>query len=304
MVVLFSCKPKEKSAEAKPAAQSQKEPVKTNSTVNTNQGEQASIDEELIKAYIAENNLKAERDPSGIYIITEEAGGDAKPSLTDQITAHYHGSLLDGTVFDSSKDRGQPFEFSLGRVVKGWQIGIPKFGKGGKGKLIIPSGLAYGARAAGDKIPANSVLMFDIEVIDFVDPAIKMKEMLAKEESTMLDFIKEKGWKAEKTEAGVYYVIDEPGTAEKPTLQSQVTCHYEGSLLDGSVFDSSFKRGKPATFPLNGVVKGWQEGIPQFGKGGKGTLIIPSPLGYGARGAGAQIPPNSILVFKVEVIDF
>ncbi len=130
---------------------------------------QADKDKNLILQYAIDNKLKnVQSTASGIYYIMEKEGtGDAHPTMSSNIKAHYHGTLLDGTVFDSSVDRGQPFDFQLGRVVKGWQEAIPLLKKGGKGKFIIPSGLAYGSRGAGQKIGPNSVLIFDIELIDF-----------------------------------------------------------------------------------------------------------------------------------------
>lgn len=117
-------------------------------------------------------------------------------------------------------------------------------------------------------------------------------------------YASENGLDLQKTDEGVYYVITEQGSGGSPTLDSKVKVHYKGYLLDGSEFDSSYKRGQPAEFPLRGVVKGWQVGIPLLEKGGKGTLFIPSQLGYGARAIGSKIPANSVLVFDVELIDF
>jgi len=280
-----------------------------NATQQNNQNEQEKMDEEIIKKYIADNGLKAERDPSGVYYIIEKPGGAAKPTAQDQITAHYHGTLLDGTVFDSSVERGDPIVFPLGGVIKGWQIGIPKFGKGGKGKLIIPSSLAYGPRAQG-KIPANSCLIFDVEVVDFLskeDQEKKNKEMQAaqvqKDDDIIKKYIADNGLKAQKDESGLYYIVEKPGAEPFPKAENTVTVHYHGTLLDGTVFDSSVERGEPAVFPLNRVVPGWQIGIPKFGKGGKGRIILPSGLAYGARGAGPKIGPNTCLIFDVEVID-
>ena len=115
------------------------------------------------------------------------------------------------------------------------------------------------------------------------------------------DYIAERGLDAESTAEGLYYVIEEPGGEDKPDLLSQVSVTYTGRLLDDSIFDSS--GSSPVTFPLNGVIEGWQIGIPLFGRGGKGMLIIPSHLGYGSRGVGT-IPPNSVLVFDVELVNF
>ena len=107
----------------------------------------------------------------------------------------------------------------------------------------------------------------------------------------------------QKTESGLYYVVDEQGS---PIQNGEViSVNYEGRLLSGEKFDSSFDRGTPFSFPVGAgqVIQGWDEGIPLIGKGGKGTLYIPSHLGYGSRGAGAVIKPYSILIFRVEVLN-
>jgi FKBP-type peptidyl-prolyl cis-trans isomerase len=109
--------------------------------------------------------------------------------------------------------------------------------------------------------------------------------------------------KVESTASGIHYVIENPGSGAKPTLKSTVKCHYKGTLLDGTEFDSSYKRNAPIDFPLTGVIKGWQEAIPLLAKGGKGKFIIPSELAYGSKQVGASIKPNSVLVFDVELLD-
>ncbi len=106
------------------------------------------------------------------------------------------------------------------------------------------------------------------------------------------------------TESGLQYEIIEPGSADKPKETDEVTVNYKGMLIDGTIFDSSYDRGEPATFPLNRVIKGWTEGLQLIGKGGKIKLYIPSDLAYGDQGAGATIPGGSALVFEVELLDF
>jgi FKBP-type peptidyl-prolyl cis-trans isomerase len=104
------------------------------------------------------------------------------------------------------------------------------------------------------------------------------------------------------TASGLQYKIINPGSAKKPKPTDEVTVHYKGTLIDGKVFDSSIERGQPATFPLNGVIPGWTEGLQLIGEGGKMILYIPSILAYGEKGMGATIPPNSALVFEVELV--
>jgi FKBP-type peptidyl-prolyl cis-trans isomerase FklB len=104
--------------------------------------------------------------------------------------------------------------------------------------------------------------------------------------------------------SGLQYEIITEGTGEKPNATSNVTCHYHGTLIDGTVFDSSILRGQPASFPLTMVIKGWTEGLQLMPVGSKWRFFIPPHLGYGDRYVSAQIGPNSTLVFEVELISF
>lgn len=126
---------------------------------------QEEEDDVLIQEYLTEKGLTAQKTPEGLYYIIEEEGNGEFPVLSDDVTVDYTGYLLDGSIFDSTN--GSAATFPLSGVILGWQIGIPKFSKGGKGKLLIPSNLAYGDSSPGAGIPANSVLIFDVHLIDF-----------------------------------------------------------------------------------------------------------------------------------------
>jgi FKBP-type peptidyl-prolyl cis-trans isomerase FklB len=102
--------------------------------------------------------------------------------------------------------------------------------------------------------------------------------------------------------SGLQYKILQAGTGLKPTTTDSVVCNYRGTLIDGKEFDSSYKRGQPATFPVSGVIKGWTEALQLMPVGSKWQLFVPSELGYGARGAGGDIGPNATLIFEVELI--
>lgn len=104
-------------------------------------------------------------------------------------------------------------------------------------------------------------------------------------------------------ENGIQYKVITQGKGKKPTASDSVVAHYRGTLIDGTEFDSSYKRGEPATFPLNGVIKGWQEVLPLMPVGSKWQVYIPSELAYGSRGAGGSIGPNETLIFDIELID-
>ncbi len=102
--------------------------------------------------------------------------------------------------------------------------------------------------------------------------------------------------------SGLQYEVINDGRGEKPTLNSKVTTHYHGQLIDGTVFDSSVERGQPATFPVGGVIKGWTEALQLMGVGSKWKLYIPYDLAYGDRGAGPKIGPYTALIFTVELL--
>lgn len=103
--------------------------------------------------------------------------------------------------------------------------------------------------------------------------------------------------------SGLQYTVLTEGTGRKPKATDNVKCHYEGTLIDGTVFDSSYRRNEPATFPLNGVIAGWTEGVQLMSEGAKFRFFIPYNLAYGSRGAGQQIPPYAALIFDVELIE-
>ena len=102
--------------------------------------------------------------------------------------------------------------------------------------------------------------------------------------------------------SGLQYEVITEGNGKKPSATDRVKCHYEGTLIDGTLFDSSIKRGQPAVFGVNQVIKGWVEALQLMSEGSKWRLFIPSELGYGAQQAGEMIPPHSTLIFEVELL--
>ncbi|KAA5543506.1 FKBP-type peptidyl-prolyl cis-trans isomerase [Adhaeribacter rhizoryzae] len=102
--------------------------------------------------------------------------------------------------------------------------------------------------------------------------------------------------------SGLQYMVLREGTGKTPGRTDKVTTHYHGTLIDGTVFDSSYERGQPATFPVNGVISGWTEALMQMQEGAKWRLFLPSNLAYGAQGAGDDIGPNATLIFDVELL--
>ena len=132
-----------------------------------------------------------------------------------------------------------------------------------------------------------------------------MEKRGERQQQAEVDFLAENSKKpgVTVTESGLQYEVISEGSGAKPAAESTVRVHYKGTLNDGTVFDSSYDRGEPAEFPLNGVIAGWTEGIQLMSVGSNYRFFIPSELGYGSQGAGQRIPPYSPLIFEVELID-
>ena len=238
-----------------------------------------SVDE-----FIDQNNLVTEELEEGVHIIIHEEGVGEKPFLDTPVTIKYTGMLTDSTIFDSSESR----TFLLRQLIRGWQIGIRELGVGGKATLIIPYEAGYGDQDV-NIIPGGSTLIFEVELLD-------INQEVA---STIEEYIAENNLTTKELDKGVHIIIKEPGSNEKPTLANDVKVNYRGTLLNGIQFDA----GTSVEFPLANLIEGWQIGIPELGKGGSATLIIPPAVGYGSTGSGT-IPPNAILLFDIDLIDF
>jgi FKBP-type peptidyl-prolyl cis-trans isomerase FklB len=133
----------------------------------------------------------------------------------------------------------------------------------------------------------------------------KQKELGEKNKAAGAKFLEDNKKKpgVKTTASGLEYKVEKEGTGPQPKATDMVTVNYRGTLIDGTEFDSSYKRGQPATFPVNGVIKGWSEALQLMKKGAKYQLFVPSNLAYGERAMGPEIGPNATLIFDVELLD-
>lgn len=237
-------------------------------------------------------NPKTMKTASGLeYTITTKGNGK-KAQAGDKVKVHYTGKLLNDTVFDSSVKRGQPYEFKLGagQVIKGWDEAIQLLQVGDKATLKIPANLAYGDRSNG-MIPANSTLIFDVELMDVVEG---VKQWVTKSKDTI------------KTASGLKYIIIQKNDAgAKIEKGNKVKFHFSGYFKDGKLFESTHDKGQPIEIKAGAgqLLPGWDEGLLLLKKGEKAKLFIPYTLGCGEEGRPPLIPGKSDLVFDIEIID-
>ena len=241
-----------------------------------------------IQAYIAANSLDTQESSTGLYYVIDEVGTGYNPISTDRVKVVYTGYYTDGTIFDASSDEGA--SFVLGYAISGFIEGLTYFKEGGSGKLIIPAHLAYGSNDYNG-IPGGSVLIFDFELI-YVNYE---KE----NDAEIQTYLSENNLTAEKSDSGLYYIIENEGTGNQPTQTDNVKVAYKGYYLDGTIFDQN---ASGYSTNLQNVIKGWTEGIPYFKEGGSGKLIIPAHLGYGNYDY-STIPGGSVLIFDVELLE-
>lgn len=270
-------------------------------------GKQKTIDEELLQAYFKKKKVTPTKTASGLYYSITKKGTGANAAVGQSLSVNYTGMLINGQKFDSNTDTAfkhvEPFTLTVGKgqVIKGWDEGLQLLNKGTKATLYIPSALAYGNQDRSPQIPANSILVFDVEIVDITDQA-------GADDKKIKEYLEKNKLKATRTASGLYYSISQKGLGPNAANGKKVTMNYTGRLLNGNAFDSNtdpkFGHVRPFDFTLGtgSVIKGWDEGVALLNIGTKGTFYIPSALGYGPSGMGQQIPPNSVLVFDVELV--
>ena len=273
---------------AEPAAPA--EPAKEGAAPKPAEAEKPAADPFKAPDNYAAAPAEAEKTESGLAsMVLTKGTGTEKPAATDTVKVHYTGwKSSDGEMFDSSHRRGQPAEFALNGVIKGWTEGVQLMVVGEKRRFWIPSELAYGdqGRVAGP-------LTFDVGLLEIVKPPEAPKDLVAPAD-------------AAATESGLKSKILKEGEGDAtPGPEDVVTVHFSGWKADGEFLTSTSREPNPAQFKLNELtIKGWTEGLQLMKKGEKRRLWIPAALAFGEEGKAPQGAPAGDLVFDFEMIDF
>jgi len=241
--------------------------------------------EEDIIQYLDENEINAIRSDSGLYYKVETEGNGKIPSEDAKVTFSYKASLLDGTIIETSDAEG--YTLLLHNLLPGLSEGLKYFDEGSEGVLIIPPALGYGFTDRND-VKAGSVIIFEIKILKVLEA-----------EDEILQYLDTHELEAQRSESGLYYIINTQGEGLNPTNTSNVTVAYKGYFTDETVFDESGSEG--VSFNLGGVIEGWKEGITYFNEGGEGLLLVPPHLAYGYTDR-PGIPAGSVLIFEVKLI--
>lgn len=259
--------------------------------------------------------------------LVEGEGAEVAPGAS--VTVQYCGvGLTSRSIFDSSWARGEPATFPLSGVIPGWSEGIPGMKPGGRRLLVIPGNLAYGPNPPSAEILPDETLVFVVDLIADTSPqpisdtwAITACDVLepptgadepapdstiegAVAVSGKVDAAPVVSIEIDAAPAGELQAVDlVEGEGDAATVDSTITVEYCGiGLSTRRLFDSSWARGEPATFPLSGVITGWQDGIPGMKPGGRRLLVIPGSLAYGPTPPSPDILPDETLVFVVDLI--
>ncbi len=258
-------------------------------------------------AFLAENKTRdgVNVTGSGLQYLALQQGpdGGATPVSTDLVVFEYATTTADGVEFDSSRARGaapQVRVSDLAMDVPGLSEGLQMMSEGDRYRFFVPPDLAYGDKVGeGAPFGPNETLIFEVELIKVQSPERNLE--------AARKFLEENAKKSgiKSTPSGLQYQVLTEGAADgkSPAATDTVEVHYQGTLLNGTEFDSSYARGQPIEFPLNRVIAGWTEGVQLMSEGDKFRFFIPPSLGYGEVGTpGGPIGPNEALIFEVELI--
>ena len=279
-----------------------------------------------LESYLHQHHLTPQTTDEGLRYFLDRPGTGVYPKKGDFTLIRFRAMLLDSTVFDQSTD-SEPFIFQIGNreVIRGLDRAVQLLKKGGNGTFYIPAQMGYKDQGVGDVVPPGSPLIYEVELLnimkfeqydDFmrrfeererIDFERQRKEQFQTDMNIIREYASQHNLDVKSTPSGLSYAITRRGKGENCKPGDRLRVAYEGYLANGESFEKS-PHGIPYEFYLGSgkVMDGWEEGLQFFNKHAEGWLLIPSILGYGPtviKEDNIHIPANSVLVFKVKVVD-
>ena len=248
-----------------------------------------------------------------VYKIADDKEGDKHPEIGDIITIHYQARVGDSILISTyTMNENQPIEAPLtkGQYSVDWVNGVPLMTEGDSAVFLVPadSVMKIGQGMLPPFVHAGDTIVAEVRLISFIDMKAANAKQRDIDEDNLNKYFAENNIQPQKTESGLYYLIEKEGTGDVIGLDKKVTVNYTGKRLDGMVFDSNvdpkFQHTEPFTFmtgPKGQVIKGWNEGVQLLKKGSKAKIFVPSTLGYG-KNAPPTIGKDACLIFEIEVL--
>jgi len=274
------------------------------------------VEEASIADYIKKNAITAAPDSNGIYAIYDKKGKDKVVAAGNHVKVNIKLTILGQSqpIYDTwaeTAGKGTDFVVGTGYFGMGLENYLNKGHQGDKFTLIIPSEMAFGARGSQGIVPPYSPIEYTCEILDtYTEKEFQAKktaeELKAKneEKKAISKYIKDNKISAKPDENGIYKIVMKEGNGKQVANGNKVSVHYNGYLLSGKKFDSSYDRKTPFDFVIGqgSVIRGWDLAVLNMKVGEKSKFIIPSVLAYGPSGSGAEIAPFTTLVFEIEVL--
>ena len=293
--------------------------VKVN-LISAQENEHAAIED-----YLQKEKLSTQKTEQGLFYVVEKAGNSKRPKRGDYVLVHYEGSLLDGTKFDETDKGGFIFQVGYRQVIRALDQGVQLLGENGEIKLFVPAFLGYGTVGVGEVVPPDAPLKYELELEKILAPAEydqymldlekkekedyekEMAQQLKKDIEKIEDFAKKKQLKPVAAKSGLHYVLTRRGKGKAIGEGSRVTAEFESYLHDGTMFDSTKKRGEPYQFIFgkDNLIEGWDEGLLLLNEGSEAWLLVPSGLAFGPEEIfenGIHIRRHSPLFFYIKIL--
>lgn len=261
---------------------------------------QTGRDSDTILSYLMDHGMKAPyRTPGSVFIAWHKRGQGLSPRAGDYISLHYRGYLLNGETFDDSWKREEPFRYVIGemKLIEGWREAITYLTEGDSVTIAIPSPLAYGAQGAGGTIPPNSILFFDLKLLEANNETFQF----GKDTTAIERYLRQHGQEARKYDNGVAISIIDSGAGAPLETGALVTLQYQAKVLKGQIVEDHWEEPRKFRMNTGSIPPGLEFALGKLTVGTRAQVLVPSRLAYGAMGDD-DTTANAVLVYKLTVL--